>query len=237
MGIFVALVIVALWLSSLAGLLLVDISQLNLLWIVAAILGRTYIQTGLFIVAHDAIHGVVVQGDRRLNHGIGRLAVSLYAPLSYQKLTINHWRHHRYPGQAQDPDFHDGIHRSFARWYWKFMSGYLNGREKIVMLVKLIAIGLTLIIGFQTSVSNLGLFWLLPIVLSSMQLFLFGTYLPHRAGQANSHYATSSNYPLVLSLLTCYYFGYHWEHHEYPHLPWYHLPSARQFNLETGVTH
>ncbi|MBW4459685.1 MAG: fatty acid desaturase [Nodosilinea sp. WJT8-NPBG4] len=220
----------ALWLSSLAGLLLVDIAQLNLLWMFAAILGRAYIQTGLFIVAHDAIHGVVAPSDRRLNHGIGRLAVSLYAPLSYQKLSTNHWRHHRYPGQAQDPDFHDGIHRSFASWYWKFMSGYLNGREKVVMLIKLIAIGLTLIIGFQISVINLGLFWLLPIVLSSMQLFLFGTYLPHRAGQVNPHSATSSNYPLVLSLLTCYYFGYHWEHHEYPHLPWYHLPSARQSN-------
>lgn len=229
-GIFVALIILVLWLSSLAWLLLVDIGQLSLLWIVAALLGRTYIQTGLFIVTHDAIHGVVVPGDRRLNHGIGRLAVTLYALLSYQKLVVNHWRHHRYPGQAQDPDYHDGIHRSFVRWYWKFMAGYLNGKEKVVLLLKLVAIGLVFNLGFQIPVSNLGLFWLLPIVLSSIQLFLFGTYLPHRAGSANPHGAVSSNYPLLLSLLTCYYFGYHWEHHEYPQLPWYSLPSARQLN-------
>ncbi|MEA5452363.1 fatty acid desaturase [Leptolyngbya sp. CCNP1308] len=230
-GIFVALAIVALWLGSLAGLLLVDIGQVKPLWMLVAVLGRTYIQTGLFIVAHDAIHGVVMPGDRRLNHAIGRLAVTLYAPLSYQKLAVNHWQHHRYPGQARDPDFHDGIHRSIALWYWKFMAGYLKGRDQAVLVLKLVVIVLIFTVGFQISASNLGLFWLLPIVLSSMQLFLFGTYLPHRSERsANAHCAISSNYPRLLSLLTCYYFGYHWEHHEYPHLPWYRLPSARQRN-------
>lgn len=230
-GVLVALAIVSLWISSLGLLLFVDIAQITFLWGLFIILGRTYIQTGLFIVAHDAIHGVVMPGNRRVNHGIGQLAVTLYALLSYQKLVVNHWRHHRYPGQARDPDFHDGIHRSVALWYWKFMAGYLKGRELAVLVLKLVVIGLIFTVGFQIPASSLGLFWLLPIVLSSMQLFLFGTYLPHRSERsANPHRATSSNYPLVLSLLTCYYFGYHWEHHEYPHLPWYSLPSARQLS-------
>jgi beta-carotene ketolase (CrtW type) len=83
--------------------------------------------------------------------------------------------------------------------------------------------------GFHIPIANLILFWFLPIVLSSMQLFLFGTYLPHRSEDSpNSHAAISSNYPLILSFLTCYHFGYHWEHHEYPNLPWYRLPSVRQ---------
>jgi len=52
--------------------------------------GRTFIQTGLFIVAHDAIHGVVLPSNRRLNDGIGQLVLTLYALLPYEKLAFNH---------------------------------------------------------------------------------------------------------------------------------------------------
>ncbi len=228
-GVLVALVIIALWASSLVAFLYVDIAQLGFLWILPAVLGRTYIQTGLFIVAHDAIHGSVMPSDRRLNHGIGRLAVTLYALLSYRKLFLNHWKHHRYPGQAKDPDFHDGTHRNFLLWYWRFMDGYMNFKERIVMLFKIIAIFLVASFGLHISVTNMFLFWFLPIVLSSTQLFFFGTYLPHRSESGGGdHHAVSSNYPIFLSLLTCYHFGYHWEHHEYPDIPWYGLPSVRQ---------
>ena len=228
-GVLIASVIVLLWMFSLGLLLVIDLGQYNVLWVFPAILGRTYIQTGLFILAHDAIHGVVMPSDRRLNHDIGRLAVTLYALLSYEKLALNHRKHHRYPGQAKDPDFHDGTHRSFFPWYWRFMDGYMNGKERTVMLFKIIAIALVASVGFHIAMANLFLFWFLPIVLSSMQLFFFGTYLPHRSETAGgNHHAVSSNYPLLISLVTCYHFGYHWEHHEYPNLPWYKLPSVRQ---------
>jgi beta-carotene/zeaxanthin 4-ketolase len=91
-GLLVASVIMLLWIGSLEYLFFIDIVQLTPLWILPAIIGRTFIQTGLFIVAHDAIHGAVFPGDRRLNHGIGRLAVMLYAFLSYKKLSLNHWQ-------------------------------------------------------------------------------------------------------------------------------------------------
>lgn len=228
-GLVIASIIILLWVGSLVLLLLTDIDQLNPLWVLLAVLGRTYIQTGLFIVGHDAIHGSVVPKNRSLNHGIGRLAVTLYALLSYQKLAINHWQHHRYPGQAKDPDFHDGTHREFFSWYWRFMDGYINGRERTVMLFKIVAIFLGASFGLHIATVNMFLFWFLPIVLSSMQLFFFGTYLPHRSDDSGSaHHAVSSRYPLLLSFLTCYHFGYHWEHHEYPDLPWYNLPAARQ---------
>lgn len=244
-GLLVASTIMVLWLSSLTFLLATDMTQLKPLWLLPAILGRTFIQTGLFIVAHDAIHGAVLPGvgeaspleNRRLNHWIGQLALTLYALLSYQKLSLNHWQHHRQPGQAGDPDFHDGIHRNLFLWYLKFMQGYLDSRQRVVLFFGMGTLVLTLYLGFHVSIANLCLFWVLPIGLSSMQLFLFGTYLPHRSrsvGSAepdnaeNSHHATSSNYPLLWSFLTCYHFGYHWEHHEYPSLPWYRLPSVRQ---------
>jgi len=235
-GLIVAAVIGILWIGSLKFLLFTDIAHLTPLWLLPAILGRTFIQTGLFIVAHDAIHGSVIPGvgeasppeNRRLNHWIGQLAVTLYALLSYQKLSLNHWQHHRYPGQVGDPDFHDGIHRNIFAWYLKFMQGYLDKRQKVVLFFGMSLIFFTLYLGFHAAIANLLLFWVLPIVLSSMQLFLFGTYLPHRASNAeNAYHATSSNYSLVWSFLTCYHFGYHWEHHEYPSLPWYCLPSVR----------
>ncbi len=228
-GILVASVIIILWVSSLVFLLLINAAQLSLPWILLAILGRTYIQTGLFIVVHDAIHGAVLPRNYRCNHGIGQLCLTLYALLSYKKLFRNHWRHHRHPGQEGDPDFHDGNHRHIVLWYWKFMQEYLNAKERTIILVKIIIIFLTFNFGLHVPASSLFLFWFLPIGLSSMQLFFFGTYLPHRSEDfENSHHAVSSNYPLILSFLTCYHFGYHWEHHEYPHLPWYKLPSVRQ---------
>jgi beta-carotene/zeaxanthin 4-ketolase len=74
-GLLVSLAIVILWIGSLEYLFFIDIDQLTPLWILPAVVGRAFIQTGLFIVAHDAIHGAVIPGDRRLNHWIGRLAV------------------------------------------------------------------------------------------------------------------------------------------------------------------
>jgi beta-carotene/zeaxanthin 4-ketolase len=233
-GLLVATVIVTLWISSLVLLSSIDLSQLIPLWILPAILGRTFIQTGLFIVAHDAIHGSVIPKHQRLNHSIGRLAVTLYAFLDYQKLAVNHWQHHQQPGQAGDPDFHDC---NGSIWYLKFMKGYLSFRQIVIQFFGLGTIFITLHFGFHAPVINLFLFWVLPIFVSTMQLFFFGTYLPHRPRSSdsaesshpkNSHHATSSNYSLTWSFLTCYHFGYHWEHHEYPFLAWYDLPSVRQ---------
>jgi len=80
-----------------------------------------------------------------------------------------------------------------------------------------------------TALLNVLLFFSLPLLLSSLQLFVFGTYLPHRAlePQAEAHRPRSLNLPVWLSLLTCYHFGYHWEHHQYPWLAWHQLPDSR----------
>ena len=225
-GLLVATMIAIIWIGSLVFLSFTNIYQLSPVLILLGILGRTFIQTGLFIVAHDAIHGSVFSSNRKLNDAIGRSAVTLYALLDYQKLAVNHWQHHRYPGQVEDPDFHDG--NSFV-WYLRFMKGYLNLRQIIIQFIGLSTIFITLHFGIHIAVANLFLFWILPLFLSTIQLFLFGTYLPHRGIDAeNSHQAVSSDYAPIWSFLTCYYFGYHWEHHEYPWLAWYDLPSVRQ---------
>jgi beta-carotene/zeaxanthin 4-ketolase len=228
-GLLVASIIVGFWIYSLEFLLFIDIAQLNPLLLLPLILGRAFIQTGLFIVAHDAIHGSVIPNNRRLNNWLGRFAVMLYALLSYKKLSLNHWQHHQHSGQPSDPDFYDGVNHNIFVWYLKFMKEYLDTKQTFVLLFGIVIIFLTLYSLFAVSVVNLILFWLLPIVISSIQLFFFGTYLPHKSGNPeNAHHATSSNYPLIWSFLTCYHFGYHLEHHEYPFLPWYRLPSVHQ---------
>jgi beta-carotene/zeaxanthin 4-ketolase len=233
-GLLVASIILVLWFGSLIFLGFMDIAPLAPLWVLPIVAGRTFLQTGLFIVAHDAIHEAVFPGDRQLNHRIGKLALILYALLPYRKLLLNHWQHHRQPGQAGDPDFHDGAHCNILAWYLKFMKEYLDFRQGIVLFFGMGIIFHSLHFVFHIPIANLILFWVLPIVLSSMQLFIFGTYFPHRASNTkNAHHATSSNYHPILSFLTCYHFGYHWEHHEYPSLPWYRLPSVRQNNRET----
>jgi beta-carotene/zeaxanthin 4-ketolase len=245
-GLWVAAVIMVLWVSSLDFLLFLNLDRLTFPLILAAILGRTFIQTGLFIVAHDAIHGTVLPStgaasptaNRSLNDAIGQLAVALYALLPYQKLAANHRRHHHHPGQVNDPDFHDGVHRSLLAWYMTFMGRYLDGQQQIVEFFGIGAIFSILHWGFHAALPNLFLFWILPIVLSSMQLFFFGTYLPHRriSGSETSHQIISSPYSPILSFLTCYHFGYHWEHHEYPYLPWYRLPFAYYHKPDSAAT-
>ena len=78
---------------------------------------------------------------------------------------------------------------------------------------------------------NVIAFWAVPGLLAALQLFTFGTYLPHRpqpAPFADRHNARTNTYPIWLSLLTCFHFGYHHEHHEHPQLPWWRLPTARR---------
>lgn len=232
MGGLVAFAIIILWVSSLVFTLSTDLAQWGSLWVLPAILVRTFIQTGLFIVVHDAIHGSVFPENRQLNSWIGSLAITLYGFLPYQKLSSNHWKHHRSPGQLDDPDFHDGVHKGFFGWYFKFMTKeYVDVEMQQKLLLYMTIAFVVLRFGFQASNSNLFLFWLLPLILSSLQLFFFGTYLPHRdtnIDSPNSHNAVSSNYPVALSFLSCYHFGYHWEHHEYPDVAWYNLPKVRQ---------
>jgi beta-carotene/zeaxanthin 4-ketolase len=234
-GLSIAVTIVIVWIGSLGLLSSIDLTQLGIGWIVLAVLGRTFIQTGLFIVGHDAIHGVVVPSDRRLNDAIGHLVVTLYAFLSYPKLAHNHALHHRHPGQSSlDPDFHDGTHQQLWSWYLTFMLGYMELRQFIIQLLGMGGILAFLYFGLHSPILNMALFWVLPIFLSTLQLFVFGTYLPHRStNPSNTHNATSSNYPLLLSFFSCYHFGYHWEHHEYPFLPWYRLPAARRHSLQS----
>ena len=187
------------------------------------LIGLTWLSVGLFIVAHDAMHGAVAPGRPRLNAAVGALALALYAGFSWRKLIVKHMAHHRHAGTDDDPDFGRG---GPVRWYAGFVRTYFGWREFWVLGSAVILYAL--ILGPRWPYVA---FWALPSLLASVQLFVFGTFLPHRleAGPfADRHNAASTRLGVPLSLLTCYHFGgYHHEHHLHPGVPWWALPRTR----------
>jgi len=190
-------------------------------------LWMTMLYTGLFITAHDAMHGAIAPASRALNDAVGAVAVLLYALFSYRRLVEKHRAHHRQPGvPGEDPDFHDGVHRGFLRWYLDFALGYVG----VLQIAGMAVVFNVLSHVVAVPEPRLLLFWVVPALLSTVQLFTFGTYLPHRGKHdaADPHRTRSNEYPVWLSFLTCFHFGYHREHHENPHIPWWGLPAARR---------
>lgn len=198
------------------------------------ILTQSWLGAGMFIIAHDAMHGSLAPGRPRLNAVIGQICVGAYAAFSFRKLNVCHHQHHRAPGTADDPDFHAERPEAFLPWFYGFFTRYFGWREFAIVTAVLI---LYLLIG--AAVLNLILFWAMPAVLSALQLFVFGTWLPHRhtAGDAfvDKHHARTIPMPWIASLLTCFHFGMHHEHHLSPNTPWWLLPDARRRMLERRV--
>ena len=226
LGVAFASLVYLLWLGNLVFWLHPGRPDLAWGWALLGVAVQTLLYTGLFITAHDAMHHAVAPGSLTLNRWIGRIAVWSYALMKYSDLQRRHGLHHSYPASAKDPDFHDGRHAAPLRWYLHFMLNYLSGWQiaGMALLFNLLQHGLGI------AVERLLLFWVLPAFLSTVQLFYFGTCLPHRErGTARDavHRARSSGYPAWLSLLTCYHFGYHLEHHLFPRTPWWRLPRRR----------
>ncbi len=230
-GFWLGMVIFWGWLASLVALLLAHPAPWPAPAILLAVAGRTFLQTGLFILGHDAMHRTLVPGRPALNDGLGRLALVLYAGLPFGRCRRQHLRHHRSPGSFRDPDFRFASGDGALRWYTRFMGNYLSWKQLGLLLITWItAAALLLELDPQRAI-NVVAFWVLPLVLSSFQLFLFGTYLPHRSQgclPVGSHAVRSLGYSHLLSLLACYHFGYHWEHHAYPAVPWFRLPDLRR---------
>ncbi len=226
-GVSAAITIISVWLASLIFFITRDFQAIPWYTTALIILWQTFLFTGLFITAHDGMHGIIMPTHKKLNHFLGRLAVFLYALFSYQTLKTKHWDHHRYPASGDDPDFHDGRHRDPFRWYINFIANYITWKQILGMAVVFNI--LDHLAGLPTI--NLLLFWVLPALLSTFQLFYFGTYLPHHEAEdpwPDRHHSRSNDYPAWLSFLTCYHFGYHWEHHAFPYVPWWRLPSKRR---------
>jgi beta-carotene ketolase (CrtW type) len=71
---------------------------------------------------------------------------------------------------------------------------------------------------------------MVPPILSSLQLFYFGTYLPHKNPEAieNTYRSRTQNIHVFWGFVSCYFFGYHYEHHSKPFLPWWRLWKEKE---------
>lgn len=238
-GLLWALAIVTAWVVSLLMLLVLPLQGPGLpplAWL-PLILIRTFLQTGLFIVGHDAMHGSLLPASTRWNERIGRLVLALYAGLPWEPSCRKHHNHHQAPGSLLDPDHQGARPGGPLRWYGRFMASYLSVNQLAGLIGAWLVALLLLRPLTPHPLAGLLLVWILPLVLSSLQLFVVGTYLPHRQGEGRSvdrHRAASLPWPETLSLLACYHFGYHWEHHRHPQLPWYSLPAARRLMTVPG---
>lgn len=224
-GLLIASSILGLWAISLGSLLALDWTLLPVWLIPLAMLWQMFLYTGLFITAHDAMHGSVYSQNPQINHWIGALAVTAYGFFSYKELLKKHQLHHRFPASDRDPDFHDGMHQHPIRWYSHFMSRYWNWKQFAASTLLFYSLQFF----FHVSSESMILFWIIPSILSSVQLFYFGTFLTHRepeGGYQHPHRTQTNSLPIFWSFITCYHFGYHEEHHDFPHVPWWKLPSV-----------
>lgn len=233
-GIGIACGILGAWALTTTALVLAPQGALPSWSLPAVVAGQTFLYTGLFITAHDGMHGTICPRFPRINNALGAISVGVYALFDFRALRKAHHRHHRAPASPDDPDYHDGQHPHPVRWYLHFLKNYLS----IWQIVGMAIIFNVLRYGLGLSTANMVLFWIVPSLLSTLQLFIVGTWLPHRqpqGGHRDQHQATSLALPAMLSLLACYHFGYHHEHHDRPAVPWWRLPQARRDALaQTG---
>ncbi|WP_176723290.1 fatty acid desaturase [Roseivirga misakiensis] len=219
MGVIIAMAIILLWFAVLVfGLTLTLDFASPLVYLL--ILIQTHLYTGLFITAHDAMHGTVSK-NRKLNTTIGHFTALLFSYNFYKRLFPKHHEHHKFVATDKDPDYHDG---GFLAWYFSFLMQYVSWQQIVLMAITFNILKLFL------PVENLILIWMLPAVLSTLQLFYFGTYLPHRGihETGNQHKSRSQKLNHFVAFITCYFFGYHYEHHASPGTPWWQLWKVKE---------
>ncbi|WP_375427865.1 fatty acid desaturase [uncultured Sphingomonas sp.] len=228
-GLTLATLITGVWLAiHVAGIFFWRWTPASIPLAAVLVVVQAWLSTGLFIVAHDAMHGALAPGRPRVNRAVGIASLALYAGLSFGRLEPKHHLHHRHVGTADDPDFSADHPRSAPRWFAAFFRSYYSHAQ--IARITAVALIYTLVLG--ASLGNIVVFWAVPALLALGQLFLFGTYLPHRHADepfADRHRARSTRIGPLLSLLTCYHFGgYHHEHHLSPNTPWWALPGRRR---------
>ena len=236
-GLALALVIAGSWLGIHAYAMFVfELTWSN--WPLALVMAavQCWLSVGVFIVCHDAMHGTLVPGRPKLNGAIGTVLLALYAGFAWERLRDAHHTHHRLAGHPGDPDFDEDHPDDFWRWYATFFKRYFGWRS--ILFVHTVVGIYWLVIGVP--MAQIVLLYGLPALGSSLQLFYFGTFRPHRhlpgapaqslaASRFHDHHNTrSEDFGTLASLATCFHFGYHLEHHRRPDVPWWALPGARR---------
>jgi beta-carotene ketolase (CrtW type) len=139
--------------------------------------------------------------------------------MNYQRLLLKHKLHHLFPAEERDPDYTTHS-QNFWTWWFSFMRQYITLWQLIIM-----AVLFNVLLQFFSQKSLL-VFWIIPAFLATLQLFYFGTFRPHRLPhlpEMEPHKSRSQSRNHIWAMLSCYFFGYHYEHHESPKTPWWQL--------------
>ena len=166
-GLGVALLVIAAWAMALvAALLRVNPGAgqwwADALWIVL----QTWLYTGLFITAHEAMHGLVAPRWPRLNHLIGWFCLTAFAALPYSRLRKAHLQHHITPGTPDDPDYHE--HQGpppLFNWMARFLLSYLTLLQLTIMGCSYWVLHALAGLPHETLI----LFWIVPQFASTFQ--------------------------------------------------------------------
>lgn len=224
MGVFIALSVIILWGGHLAYVLLNIPVAWDNPWMYLHILIQAYLFTGLFITAHDAMHGNISQ-KKWVNTILGYTSSFLFAGMYYKRLRKNHGMHHKYSATEKDPDFY--VHsQNFFKWWGVFMWRYVTIIQLVFMAI---FFNLLLLIPGVTELNAL-LYWALPAIFGTLQLFWVGVYWPHRMPhheEMGPHKARTQTKNHLWAMLSCYFFGYHREHHNDPRTPWWRLYQTK----------
>lgn len=233
-GVFLAAAIFGGWLAlHLYALFVFDLSLATLPSALAMAAVQCWLSVGLFIVSHDAMHGSLMPGSKRLNSLIGGTLLFLYAGFGWRKMRDAHFLHHKMAGRAGDPDFDEDHPSQFWPWYLTFFRRYF-GIGSVLFVSTVVSIYWLI---FDVPMVQLVLLYGAPAIASSIQLFYFGTFRPHHhngAAFVDRHNARSENFGTLASLASCFHFGYHHEHHCQPETPWWALPRQRRQVLTEG---
>lgn len=215
-GLIIALTVILCWFSSLFFLLNWNFTWSNPL-VYLMVLVQMHLYTGLFITAHDAMHGTI-SANKTINNFIGYLSVFLYAGFFYKQLYNKHHKHHNHVHTHDDPDY---AAHGFWKWYLSFMWNYITIVQLIIMAVAFNVLKIWI------PQQNLLIFWVLPALLSTFQLFYFGTYQPHKGEHDNEYQSSTLRKNHFYAFISCYFFGYHLEHHQKPGTPWWQLYKSK----------
>ncbi|NBK22428.1 MAG: fatty acid desaturase [Spirochaetia bacterium] len=224
MGILIACSVIGLWGMHLVWTLTLPALDFSSPIIYLHIVVQGYLYTGLFITAHDSMHGSVSK-NRRVNRFFGQLCLWLFAAFPYQRMFVNHMEHHKYPGTGKDPDF--SLHQDPFRWFLGFFFSYVT----VLQIVTMALLFNFMHYVFKIPHTHLILLWVVPAFLGTFQLFYFGTFIPHRlphTPEMAPHRSRTQKRNHLAAMLSCWFFGYHWEHHEYPNVPWWRLHTKKK---------
>jgi beta-carotene/zeaxanthin 4-ketolase len=232
-GMLLAAAIFTAWLGVHVWAMFVFRMSADSFWIVPFVMAlQCWLSVGMFIVAHDGMHGSLSPSAQRLGQIIGATLLFLYAGFGWRKMRNAHFDHHKYTGTASDPDYNAENPHHFWPWYIMFLKRYFGWMS----MAWVWTVVLTYYFVLNVPPQNIALLYGFPAIASSLQLFYFGTYHPHRREEAefaDVHNARTNDYGVLASLFSCFHFGYHHEHHLSPGVPWWGLPQRhRQYVKE-----